>query len=295
MIFNIQRCSLHDGEGVRTVVFMKGCPLRCPWCSNPEGQSFGAELLFAPEKCIGCRDCMDAARNGEIRWNGAGPVIDRAVVKDAAALRRVCPAEAMTVAGEDRAVEGIIAEAEKDKVFYRGKGGVTLSGGEPFAQPELALNLLRAARERGLTAAAETCLDYPWENIEPALPLLDRILADVKHVDARKYNSATGGDAARALGNFRRLAGRGKPVAARVPVIPGFNADGASLAAIAGFVADAGARSMHLLPYHSFGEGKYALLGRAYPLAGIRNTPPESLEPIAQELASTGLHIIIGG
>lgn len=296
MIFDIQRFSLHDGEGVRTVVFFKGCPLRCAWCSNPESQAGGAELFFNPDKCIGCRDCLQAASGNELTWDN-GPRIRRDGSLRAGCFAGVCPAEALTVAGEDKSVAAIMAAVEKDRVFYRGKGGITLSGGEPFAQSGLAKTVLAEAKRRGLTTAVETCLAVPWKNIEPALPFLDHVYADVKHVDADKYRAGTGGDVSLSMDNLRRLSAAGIQLAARVPVIPGFNDSPGDLEAIATFIAGLGSISvMHLMPYHNYGEGKYRLLDRDYPLAGIRSTPPEALAATAASLAQRfGLTVRIGG
>ncbi len=218
MLFNIQRFSLHDGDGVRTVVFFKGCPLRCRWCSNPESQAFQPEVLFDTAKCIGCRDCLDHAAPGDMAWE-YGPVFNRPL-QQAEFLRNICPTEALTVAGEDRTPGEIVCEVQKDAVFYQGKGGLTLSGGEPFAQPGKAAELLEYARQAGLGTTVETCLAVPWRNIEPSLPHLDAVHADVKHMDPEKFLSATGGALDQALDNLARLAKSGLPIAARIPVIP---------------------------------------------------------------------------
>lgn len=296
MIFNIQRFSLHDGAGVRTLVFFKGCPLRCPWCSNPESQSFRPEFLFDSGKCIGCRECFHAAVNREVAWDD-GPRPDRSAAFDASRFRRLCPAEALTVAGQEMDADAILGEAEKDRPFYRGDGGITLSGGEPFAQPRLARELLEKAKGRGLSTGVETCLAVSWDNIAPCLPFLDWVYADVKHVDPRSYRDATGGDLETAAANLRRLAAWGVPVSARVPVIPGFNADFETLSSIAALIASTESiGTMHLLPYHSFGEGKYRLLGRDYPCTGIPSPRPEDLSETAARLAAGhGLDVRIGG
>ena len=295
LIFNIQRFSLHDGDGVRTVVFFKGCPLRCAWCSNPESQQFQPELLFDASKCIGCRDCVAASGSGEIVWDN-GPRIDRSVRVTPGVFDAVCPAEALTVAGERKSIDEIIGIAEKDKVFYKTVGGITLSGGEPFAQPEAARDLLRAAKGKGLSTGVETCLAVPWKNIEPSLPFLDAAFTDVKHVDPEKYRQGTGGDICRAEENLRHLVEHGVKIVARVPVIPGFNDTPEELEAIVRHIRGFDKIvTLHLMPYHSFGEGKYALLDRVYPLASIPSTPPESLEETARKLADPGLTIHIGG
>lgn len=295
MIFNIQRFSLHDGDGIRTLIFFKGCPLACAWCSNPESQSFQPEFLLDREKCIGCRDCAAAAVGGEVDWDN-GPRLDRDRPFAPELFRRLCPAEALTVAGEERDVDAIVREALKDRLFYRNGGGITLSGGEPFAQPDFARRLLAAAKDAGLATGVETCLAVGWPAIEPCLPHLDFVYADVKHVDPDKYRAATGGDPSVAHDNLRRLARSGTPWSARIPVIPGFNSDGDELDAIAAFVASLGsAKALHLIPFHPFGEGKYRLLDREYAFSGVPATLPEDLAAAAQRLARHGLTVHIGG
>ena len=296
MIFDIQRFSLHDGDGIRTVVFIKGCPLRCAWCSNPESQAGGSELFYNPDKCIGCHDCVRTATAGELFWEN-GLRIRRDDTLSARRFAGVCPAEALTVVGETRTVSDILAAVEKDRVFYRYGGGVTLSGGEPLAKPALAAEIAAEAKRRGLSTAVETCLAAPWRNVEAVLPFLDQVYADVKHVDADKYRCGTGGEVELPLSNLRRLADLGILVTARVPVIPGFNDAADELDAIASFVSDLGNIAiMHLMPYHNYGEGKYRLLGREYPLSGIRSILPETLAGTADRLAKTfGLDVRIGG
>ncbi|MDR1535590.1 MAG: glycyl-radical enzyme activating protein [Planctomycetota bacterium] len=295
MIFNIQRFSLHDGDGVRTVVFFKGCPLRCAWCANPESQAFAPELLYDPEKCLGCRACVRAAPNGELYWRD-GLCLRRDSGIAAGRFAAVCPAEALSLAGEEKEADEILAVVERDRVFYRGKGGITLSGGEPFAQPGLAARLAERAKGRGLTVAAETSLAVPWDCLAPSLPFLDQIFADVKHLDADKYRRGTGGDLALPLGNLARLAADGIPITVRVPVIPGFNSKPGELEAMADFAASLGnVTALNLLPYHDYGRGKYRLLGREYPYAGVKSIPPESLAAAADRLRRPGLEVGVGG
>ncbi len=349
MIFNIQRFSTHDGPGIRTVVFLKGCPLHCPWCENPEGQAYREELFYDERLCIGCLDCLAVSRRGEIALacstpgdDGSGParagrpagwplsspgdrsaqdgsvedrgresgrpsadpvrrpLFHRARVKAAGRYRAVCPANALTVVGEERSVEEIVAEVEKDRPFYGASGGVTLSGGEPFAQPRFLLELARELCRRRIDVAIETSLQVPWRVIEPALPFLSLVLADLKHVDAARYHDATGGDLSEVLANFAHLQAAKVAVVVRVPVIPGFN--DRELAAIIRHAALLRkVRELHLLPYHDLGRGKLELLGRDDPMGDLRGTDelspcsPEGLAPFVKVAQAEGLTCIIGG
>ncbi|WP_449553631.1 glycyl-radical enzyme activating protein [Lelliottia amnigena] len=268
MIFNIQRYSTHDGPGIRTVVFLKGCSLSCSWCQNPESRSRTRDVLFDARLCLeGCDLCQQAAP-GIIERALNGLIIHREKLDDATlnALTDCCPTQAMTVCGEDQQVADIMATVLRDKPFYdRSGGGLTLSGGEPFMNPDLALSLFKASHEQGIHTAVETCLHVPWHAIEPSLPYVDLFLADLKHVDGEVFKQWAGGSAKRVLENLKRLAAAGKKITIRVPLIPGFNADEASIKAITRFAADElNVREIHFLPYHTLGMNKYTLLGQPY-------------------------------
>lgn len=268
MIFNIQRYSTHDGPGIRTVVFLKGCSLSCRWCQNPESRSRTRDVLFDARLCLeGCDLCQQAAP-GIIERALNGLIIHREKLNDATlnALTDCCPTQAMTVCGEDQPVADIMATVLRDKPFYdRSGGGLTLSGGEPFMNPDLALSLFKASHEQGIHTAVETCLHVPWHTIEPSLPYVDLFLADLKHVDGEVFKQWAGGSAKRVLENLKRLAAAGKKITIRVPLIPGFNADEASIKAITRFAADElNVREIHFLPYHTLGMNKYTLLGQPY-------------------------------
>ncbi|USR62810.1 glycyl-radical enzyme activating protein [Lelliottia amnigena] len=268
MIFNIQRYSTHDGPGIRTVVFLKGCSLSCRWCQNPESRSRTRDVLFDARLCLeGCDLCQQAAP-GIIDRTLNGLIIHREKLNDATlnALTDCCPTQAMTVCGEEQQVADIMATVLRDKPFYeRSGGGITLSGGEPFMNPTLAHSLFKASHEQGIHTAVETCLHVPWHAIEPSLPYVDLFLADLKHVDGDVFKQWAGGSAKRVLENLKRLAAAGKKMTIRVPLIPGFNADEASVKAITRFAADElNVREIHFLPYHTLGMNKYTLLGQPY-------------------------------
>ncbi|MEY7564395.1 glycyl-radical enzyme activating protein [Klebsiella pneumoniae] len=299
MIFNIQRYSTHDGPGIRTVVFLKGCSLGCRWCQNPESRARSEDLLYDSRLCLaGCELCQQAAP-AVITRTLDGLIIHRQNVNDShiAALRDCCPTTALTVCGEEKSVEEIMATVLRDKPFYdRSGGGVTLSGGEPFMNPTLAQALFEASHQAGIHTAVETCLHVPWKYIEPALPFVDLFLADLKHVDEAVFLQWTDGSARRVLDNLQRLAQAGKKMIIRVPLIQGFNASEADVAAITDFAADRlQVSEIHYLPYHTLGMNKYQLLSQPYTAPDKPLDAPELLA-FAQDYAqSKGLTAILRG
>lgn len=299
MIFNIQRYSTHDGPGIRTVVFMKGCSLGCRWCQNPESRARTEDVLLDPRLCLdGCSLCQKAAP-GVIERTLNGVIIHREKLNEThiTALRECCPTQALTVCGEEKSVDEIMATVLRDKPFYdRSGGGLTLSGGEPFMNPTLALALLKASHDAGIHTAVETCLHVPWRYIEPALPYTDLFLADLKHVDPAVFRQWTDGSAKRVLDNLRRIAAAGKPMTIRVPLIQGFNADEASIRAITAFAADElHAQDIHFLPYHTLGMNKYNLLGLPYSAPDKPLNAPELLDAAQRIAREKGLTATLRG
>ena len=299
MIFNLQRYSTHDGPGIHSVVFLKGCSLSCRWCQNPESRARQADLLFDPRQCLsGCMLCRDANPQAIQRVND-DLVIQRERLnhEDYAALAAHCPTGALSLCGSAINIDEIMADVLRDRPFYlRTGGGLTLSGGEPFMQPTVAAELLRRGREAGIHTAVESCLHTPWSYIAPSLPWLDLMLADLKHVDERRFKQWTGGSAKRVMDNYCRLAEHGTQTVVRVPLIPEFNADRHSVRAIVDFAADeAGVKEIHFLPYHTLGINKYHLLGEPYHAARTPLDAPELLAYAEQYAETKGLTAILRG
>lgn len=299
MLFNIQRYSTHDGPGIRTVVFMKGCSLGCRWCQNPESRARTEDVLFDERLCLaGCELCQQVAPQMISRVDEK-LIIAREKLSDhqVSALSDCCPTQALSVCGETYTVEAIMEKVLRDKPFYhRSGGGITLSGGEPFMQPEMARNLLQRSKEAGINTAVESCLHVPWKYIRPSLPYLDLLLADLKHVDKQRFNQWTDGSADRVLDNFRKLAARGVKMTIRVPLIPDFNADEQSIRAITDFAADEiGAKAIHFLPYHTLGINKYTLLNVPYLAAHQPLDAPELLHFAEQYACQKGMTAWIRG
>lgn len=274
MVFNIQKYSVHDGPGIRTIVFLKGCPLRCDWCSNPESQQPYPELAWNSGRCLGfakCGHCHKTCKSGAITQSPDGaPVIDRALCKDCGHLcAEACPAQGMIVYGKRRNVEDVLKRVEQDMAFYaRSGGGMTVSGGEPLHQKDFTEALLRQARKRHIKTTIETCGMAPADNLRAVLPWLNNALFDIKHIDSNIHKKGTGAENGPILDNFRILAEEFPkiPVLARTPVIPGFNDNEDAIAQIATFLKPFVNVRYEMLPYHRLGTQKYHFLNRKPPM-----------------------------
>ncbi|MFS2223194.1 glycyl-radical enzyme activating protein [Pantoea sp. B65] len=299
MIFNIQRYSTHDGPGIRTVVFLKGCSLGCRWCQNPESRSRKKDILFDARLCMeGCDLCQQAVPE-IIERTLNGIVIDREKIEERhfALLQDVCPGQALTVCGEEADVDKIMSTVLRDKPFYqRSGGGMTISGGEPFMSPETAFELFKRSHEQGIHTAVETCLHVPWSYIEPSLPYVDLFLADLKHVNAKIFKEWTDGSAHRVMANLKKLSTAGKKIVIRVPLIPQFNADKDSIISIIDFAAnELDVLDIHILPYHTLGMNKYTLLDQPYLAAKKPLDDAELLEFAEKYAHEKGLKITLRG
>jgi pyruvate formate lyase activating enzyme len=295
-IFDIQRFSVHDGPGIRTLVFFKGCPLACLWCSNPESQKFAPELLFDASKCVACGGCVEACPRGAIRASGGGVQYDRERCAACGACGDVCPAEARTVAGRRATAAEVVVEVVKDAPFFTNSGGgVTLGGGEPLAQADFAREILKRCRVHGIHTAIETCGHVPWPAFETVLPVTDLFLYDVKHLDADMHRTQTGGDVALILSNLERLVGSGGSVTVRVPIVPGFNDTPQDIRTVSEHVARLGLRELHLLPYHRLGESKYRLLGRSVSFEAGGRMSEAKLDALRTVAQAAGVLVKNGG
>ena len=269
--FNIQRFSTEDGPGIRTTVFLKGCPLRCSWCHNPEGLSPNPELIWYDVRCIGARTCLAACPSRALELTVQGMRIDRRACTACGACADACPAGALEVIGRTWTPEALLAEVQRDAVFYETSGGgVTLSGGEPLLQPDFVLRFCRLCHDAGLHVALDTCGTIAWRHYDAVLPFVDLILYDLKVWDGDRHQAATGVGNAAILENARRLAAAGVPIWVRTPIIPDYTADEANIAALATFIAAElpTVRRWDLLAYTNLGQPKYHRLDRAYALEG---------------------------
>jgi pyruvate formate lyase activating enzyme len=297
IVFDIMRFSTHDGPGIRTTVFLKGCPLSCAWCHNPESQSARPEVLLRPTLCIACLGCVEACPHGAIRAGDAGPLTDRSRCSVCGACVSACPAEARAIAGKEMTAAEVLAQIEKDSPFYEESGGgVTFSGGDPLAQGGFLQTLLEGCRRREIHTAVETAGYAPWSTFERIRPYTDLFLFDLKLADPLQHRKFTGVDNAPILANLRRLAAEGSRLVVRIPLIPGVNDGEAELQAMGTIVAGLpGFVRVDLLPYHRAGAEKYRRLGREYTLNGLEAPSEAQVAAAAQTLRQCGLDVHVGG
>lgn len=295
VVFNMQRYSVHDGHGIRTIVFLKGCPLHCKWCSNPESQQAKPNIMFEAAKCVGCGRCIAVCKNGalsrENKW-----FVDRTKCKACGECVAVCPVGALTMKGKYMAVSDVVRELKKDAgAFRRSGGGITISGGEGLVQHKFTTELLKACKAQGWSTAFETTGYASPEVIEEVFPYVDTALLDIKSMDPKKHLEQVGADNALILKNAKRIAEICQ-VIVRVPVIPGFNFTTEDIRQIAAFAKTLhGVDTVHLLPYHALGSNKYEMIGREYEMETLENLHASELKEMEQIVTGMGLNCVIGG
>ncbi|MCU6208788.1 [formate-C-acetyltransferase]-activating enzyme [Enterobacter cloacae] len=269
-IFNIQRYSLNDGAGIRTVVFFKGCPHRCPWCANPESISPKIETVRRESKCLHCAPCLRDADE--------------------------CPSGAFERIGRDVTLDELEREVMKDDVFFRSSGGgVTLSGGEVLMQAPFATQLLKRLRRYGIHTAIETAGDAPLSRLLPLARQCDEVLFDLKIMDPEQARSVTAVNLPRVMENLTQLVAEGINVIPRVPLIPGYTLTDANMASVLAFLLPLGIRQLHLLPFHSYGEPKYRLLGQQWSMREVSPPTADEVAAMRRMAEDKGFHVTIGG
>ena len=296
-VFNLQRCSVHDGPGIRTTVFLKGCPLSCSWCHNPEGIHGAPDLMINADRCLNCGACSDACSFDEGGAVPAGKPWDRSRCICCGSCVEACPTDARALAGTDYEVSDLVDVLERDRVFFDASGGgVTFSGGEPLAQPEFLVECLRECRRRGLATAVDTCGLAPRETLLGVAKLTDLVLYDLKHMDPGRHRAETGADNRKILENLRALSGSQADVWIRFPLIPGFNDDPENVEATGAFLADLPRRHrLFVLPYHGIADGKRSKLGGSPPRSDLRPPCAEALSAVSERLTKYDLEVTVGG
>jgi pyruvate formate lyase activating enzyme len=293
MVFDIQRYSVHDGPGIRTVVFFKGCPLRCQWCQNPESLQRFAELGFHLERCIDSGNCEEVCPEGAIL---TGPKrINRARCTLCGECVGVCYAEALKMIGEELGEDELLEEVLTDRPFYEDSGGgVTLSGGEPLLQMDFVEKFCYRCRDEGLSVVVETCGAVPFASFQRILPFVDLFLYDIKAIDPSLHKVWTGASNETILSNLEKLETCGAPVIPRVPIVPGYTALPSNLIQIAARL-EGSFPEVHILPYHRFGDSKIALIDSAQPALDLAPPSPEDMDRAREIFEQRGVMVRTGG
>jgi pyruvate formate lyase activating enzyme len=294
LITNVQRFSIHDGPGIRTTVFLKGCPLDCFWCHNPEARRMQIEVQVFPERCIACDACLERCREDAHRVEDGRRVFHREVCRACGRCVETCYAEALVLAGCWWDAGALVETLLRDREFYaRSGGGVTLSGGEPLLQRAFSLEVLRGCRQEGLHTAIETAAFCPWEDLGELLPWLNLVILDVKLMDDAQHRICTGVSNTPILENARRLAAGPTSLLVRTPIVPGVNDNPEAIAAVAAFIRDfPNLVCYELMPFHRLAEGKYRSLGVEDRARCLQTPAPESLQTLVQSACDAGVHAV---
>jgi pyruvate formate lyase activating enzyme len=297
IVFDVKRFSIHDGPGIRTTIFFKGCPLNCWWCHNPEGQAEEPELILRPDRCIGCGACLDVCEREAIVLEGDVIVTQRERCTACGACVEACYTEARELVGRPMTVAQVMDEIERDVAFYdQSGGGVTFSGGEPLAQPDFLRALLRVCKERGVHTTLDTCGFAPWNELDGMRGDVDLFLYDLKLMDDARHRESTGVSSEPILENLQRLSRKRHRIVLRVPIIPGINDDEANLRQIGRFARGLPSlEGVDLLPYHSIWRDKYRGLGKVCPMPEAQPPSEERMEEIARKLRRFDLAVSVGG
>ena len=296
LVSNIQKYSIHDGPGIRSTVFLKGCPLYCAWCHNPESLSFTTEFVWNKEKCIDCLSCVETCPKQVLKASRRGIEIDPEHCTCCGLCADTCPSLALEKLGKSMSVEQVLAEVRKDDIFYQeSNGGITLSGGEPLSQLEFSLELLKRCKELGYHTAVDTCGYVPENAFDAVLPYVDLFLYDIKHLDDETHIKYTKAPAAPILNNLRYIVKKGKAVWIRVPRVPTINDAPEHIQRIGALMQELGLKEIYLLPYHKMAAAKYQRLNLPYTISHIEEPSAEQMQELGEIFSGQGINAHIGG
>jgi pyruvate formate lyase activating enzyme len=299
IIFDIQRYAVHDGPGIRTLIFLKGCPLRCKWCQNPESWKTTKEIVFFGEKCIGCKKCLTACEFNAIQFEENGRINREKCMIPNCSLECVknCVAQAIQLIGEKRSINEVLNIVKKDTAYYKNsEGGVTISGGEPFYQPEFLEAFLKRCKEEKIHTVIETCGNVKWEYLKKILPLIGLLYYDIKLLNREEHKKYTGVNNDIILSNLKKITESDfKNIVIRVPTVPSINDNMIFFSELSKLMKELNLLQVHILPYHRLAERKYEQLGIDYELKNIPHITDKKIEEFKQFLESKGLTVKIGG
>ncbi len=296
-IFNIQKFSIDDGPGIRTLVFLKGCPLHCPWCSNPESQAVKAQVMYYLKKCRGCGKCMKICpKNCIMPDEQFGLLTDHSTCIGCGTCVDSCFFNARELLGKDYTEEELMQIILQDYDFYKNSGGgVTFSGGEVMMQPAFLLRMLRCCKEQGIHTAIETCGYAPWESFQDILPYTDLIFYDFKHFDSNKHKQYTGVDNRRIKDNLQRLNLMRANVIVRIPYIPGFNDGFVTMEKMITELRTMRTEKVEILPYHRIGKDKYVGLGKQYVYEDLKSLKADTISFVEDIGRNLGIEVTVRG
>lgn len=296
ILTEIQRFTVHDGPGVRSMAFLKGCPLRCKWCQNPETWNTHPELLHSPDECINCGKCVTVCSSNAINITSGGMEIDRKKCVNCGDCAKTCYSGALKITGEYMTVEEVFKALMEDEIFYKNSGGgITLSGGECTMQAEFVIQLLKKLKEHGIHTAIETCGHCQKEKFERITEYVDRILYDIKIPYDEKSRTFTGQGNELILSNLKVASEQGKDIILRFPMIPGVNDDKASLNAIADIAIKNNIKRINILPFHQAGTSKWKAIGRKYTFENYEVPTEDEIDAALEVLLNRGLDASVGG
>lgn len=296
VVCEIEKYATHDGPGIRTIVFLKGCPLRCIWCSNPETQRKENELYYNENKCISCKRCIGSCTEGALSFNDNRIVAYKNKCNACGTCVKICPMGALNLVGKDMTLDEVFEEVMQDRIFYQQSGGgVTISGGEVLMHEEFVVQLLRRLKEDYINTAIETSGFGDWKSLNNIASYADLIMFDIKHTDSDIHKDLTGVDNKIILDNLNKLSKMHKNIIIRIPVITGINESKENIQKTAEIAKEFGINEIHLLPYHSLAKQKYKQLSKKYELETLKNLNESDVEYLKVLVESFGLKCVIGG